>query len=95
MQIMALNGPVNPSMDNSGSQSMSVRRADQSSTDDEFIPSNANPRGQTQQRKHNHSELASDLSQRYVFAVKDMTSEQKANQPDCQVRYVLITIAYF
>lgn len=91
MQIIALNGAAYTSTDGSGPQLPSQAKNDQPCTDNEFTPSTANARGPGQNRKHDHPELTSDLSQRYIFAVKNMTSEHKVKHPECQVCCVSLT----
>ena len=88
MQIKALNGAVNASMDTGGSQLHSQGRSGQSCADQEFNSSTASSRGPGQKQKHDHPELTSDLSQRFIFAVKDMPFEQKTKQPGCQVCFI-------
>lgn len=87
MQITASNDTANTSLDNDEPQSCNHGRNGQSSNNHDFTPSNVNARGSSQQWKHDYSEPASSLSQRYVFAVKNMSSEQKTKRPDCQVRW--------
>ena len=91
MQIIALNGAAYTSTDATGPQLPSQGKNDQPCTDNEFTPSTANARGPGQNRKHGHPELTSDLNQRYIFAVKNMTSEHKVKHPECQVCCVLFT----
>lgn len=91
MQIVALNGNANTSMDSSGPQLHGQGRSGQSCIDNEFNPSTANARGPGQKQKHDHLELTADVSQRFIFAVKNMTFEQKTRQPECQVCCVSLT----
>lgn len=92
VQIKAMNGAANTSVDGSGSHLHSQGRSGQSCTDNELHASTANSRGSGQKPKHDHPELTSDLSQRFIFAVKDMSFEQKTKQPGCQVCYFSLTI---
>lgn len=93
MQIKALNGAANTSMESSGSQLPYQGKSGPSCADNEFYSSTTNSRGSGQKQKHDHSELTSDLSQRFIFAVKDLSSEQKMKQPGCQVCYFLPTFS--
>lgn len=85
LQIKTFNGAANTSMDSSGSQLLGQGRSGPSCADNEFYSPSANSRGAGQKHKHDHSELTSNLSERFIFAVKDMCSEQKTKQPGCQV----------
>lgn len=85
MQIEPLNRAANPSTDSSGPQLHSQGRTGPSCVDNEFYSPTANSRGSGQKQKHDHPELTSNLSQRFIFAVKDMPLEQKTKQPGCQV----------
>lgn len=94
MQIKAFNGPANTSMDTSGSQLYSQGRGSTLCPDNEFYSPTANSRASGQKQKRDRSEPASDLSQRLVFAVKDMSLEQKAKQLGCQVCCTALIIPY-
>lgn len=87
MQIRPLSGIANISTDSSGLQphAHGQGRSGQSSNDHELISSIGNVKGPSRNRNHDHPEHSSDLGQRYIFAVKDMTSDLKKKQPECQV----------
>ena len=96
MQIKTLNGAANPSTESIGSQLHGQGRSGPSCADNEFYSPTANSRGSGQKQKHDHPELTSDLSQRFIFSVKDMSLEQKTKQPGCQVCcFLLITQGSF
>lgn len=92
MQIKALSGAANTSLDSSGSQLYCQGRSGQSYADKEFNPSTANSRISGQKQKHDHPEFTSDPSERFIFVIKDMPSEQKSKQPGCQVCRVSLII---
>ncbi len=93
MQIIPFNGASNTSTDSRPqSHAPSQGRSNQSYPDQKLAPSTANARGLGQNRKQHYPELPSDLGQRHVFAVKNMSSEQKMKQPECQVCCASLTI---
>ena len=92
MQIKSLTGAANTSIDGSGSRPLGQGRSGPSCADNDFYSPSANSRGSGQKHKHDHSELTSNLSERFIFAVKDMSSEQKTKQPGCQVCCFLLVL---
>lgn len=92
MQIKPFNGAANISMNSSGSQLLGQGRSGPSYSDIEFHSPSANSRGSGQKQKHDHSELTSNLSKRFIVAIKDMSSEQKTKQPGCQVCCFLLVL---
>jgi hypothetical protein len=93
MQIIPFNGASNTSTDSRPQpHAPSHGRSNQSYPDQKLAPSTANARGLGQNRKEHYPELPSDLDQRYIFAVKNMTSEQKVKQPECQVCCTSLTM---